>query len=394
MGMQMNKMAACLSRAALAVTLSASPWVAAQDAPGTDVPEVDSPTEGRAAEVDVVPPVERKNAGEWVILPVPNASPAIGAGLQVMAARFFKADAESQPSVVGAGGGYYSSDTWFAGAGGTYNFAADRWRITGGVAYLDAKYDFYGIGDDAGDNGIAIPLQQSGTAVFVKMLRGFGDNWYAGVGYRYFDSKVGIRLSLPNYPELEEAIRNGVRIVSSGPSVAVAYDTRDLTTNPRTGSYVTFDAIFPTNSFASDEEYQRATVAANRYWSIGDQYVVAGRVSACGASSDAPFFDLCFLGAGKDMRGYTAGRYQDQTMVAAQAELRIQFSPRWGGTVFGGLGQVAPDFGAIRSSNWLPAGGVGVRWMAAPRNKVNIRADIAWGNGEDALFYLNIGEAF
>ncbi len=394
MVLEMKKMTSCVARSALAFTLSAPLCVAAQNSSGTDIPEVESPTEGRAVQVDLAPLVKRKTAGEWVILPVPKASPAIGEGLQVIAARFFKADDESQPSVLGAGGGYYSSDTWFAGAGGTYNFSEDRWRITGGVAYLDAKYDFYGVGSDAGDDAIAVPLQQSGTAVFVKVLRGLGANWFVGAGYRYFDSKIGLRLTLPNFPEFEEAIRNGVRIVSSGPSVTVAYDSRDLSTNPRTGSNVTLDAIFPTNSFASDEEYQRATVAANRYWSVADRYVVAGRVSACGASSDAPFFDLCFLGAGNDIRGYTAGRYQDQTMVAAQAELRVQFAPRWGGVVFGGMGQVAPDFGDMTSSNWLPAVGFGVRWMAAVENKVNIRADLAWGDGEDALFYLTVGEAF
>jgi hypothetical protein len=48
----------------------------------------------------------------------------------------------------------------------------------------------------------------------------------------------------------------------------------------------------------------------------------------------------------------------------------------------------------MNSGNLLPAGGFGVRWMAAPQNKVNIRADLAWGKGEDALFYLSIGEAF
>jgi hypothetical protein len=48
----------------------------------------------------------------------------------------------------------------------------------------------------------------------------------------------------------------------------------------------------------------------------------------------------------------------------------------------------------MTDDNLLPAGGVGVRWMAAPKNKVNIRADVAWGEDGDALFYLTIGEAF
>ena len=81
-------------------------------------------------------------------------------------------------------------------------------------------------------------------------------------------------------------------------------------------------------------------------------------------------------------------------MFAVQAELRARFTPRWGGVVFAGIGEVAPDFGDMNSSDLLPAGGVGVRWMAAPENRVNIRADLAWGQGDEALFYLSIGEAF
>ncbi len=358
------------------------------------MPDVQSPTEGRAVPIEVTPRGKPQKSGEWVVLPIPKASPAIGGGLQLVGARFFKADPESQPSVVGGGVGYYSSETWFAGAGGAYNFAGDRWRITGGAAYLDARYDFYGIGNDAGDNGIVFPIRQTGTAVFAKVLRRVGSSWYVGAGYRYFDSQVSLRVSVPNFPDIEEALQNGVRIISSGPTLAASYDTRDLNMNPRTGSYVEFDAIFPSNSFASDENYQRATIKANRYWPIGDKTVLAGRVSACGASDNTPFFDLCFLGADNDIRGYTAGRYQDLTLIATQAELRVQFSPRWGGVVFGGIGQVAPDFGELKSDDWLPAAGFGVRWMAAPQNKVNIRADLAWGEGEDALFYLSIGEAF
>ncbi len=345
--------------------------------------------------IDVAPNVKRKTAGEWVVLPIPKSSPAIGGGLQVIAARFFKADEESQTSVLGAGGGYYTSDTWFVGAGGAYNFAQDRWRITGGVGYLDAKYDFYGIGDGAADRDIAFPINQTGAAAFAKVLRNVGANWYVGAGYRYFDSKVGLRVSLPAFPEIEEILRVGERVVTKGPTLSATYDTRDLNTNPRTGSVITLEGFFGTSSaFGSSEDYRKLTVAANRYWPITERYVVAGRISACGATEDAPFFDLCLYGANNDLRGYTAGRYQDLRTIAAQAELRAQFTPRWGGVVFAGVGQVAPSFGDVNSDNRLPAAGFGVRWMAAPENKVNIRADLAWGKDEDALFYLSIGEAF
>ena len=358
------------------------------------MPRVESPTEGRAVPIEISPEAETGKRGEWVILPVPKASPAIGGGLQVVGARFFRADDKSQPSVLGVGAGYYSSETWFAGAGGMYNFGEGRWRITGGAGYLDAKYDFYGIGNDAGDDGIVFPIRQTGTIILAKVLRRVGTSWYVGAGYRYFDSTVGLRDPLPGVPGIGDQIRDGIPITSAGPTLAAEYDTRDLNTNPRTGSFVQFEGLFPTNSLASDETYQRLTVKANRYWPVGDNMTLAGRVTACGASDNTPFFDLCFLGPDNDIRGYTAGRYQDRSKLSTQAELRVQFAQRWGGVAFAGVGQVAPDFGDMTSSNWLPGGGFGIRWMAAPANKVNIRADVAWGEDEGALFYLAIGEAF
>lgn len=361
---------------------------------GLQVPQTEGLAGDKPVTVDV--PVEDSSVeqGEWVILPMLKSSPAIGSGAQLIAARFFKADAESQPSVLGIGAGYFSSDTWFAGAGGAYNFAEDRWRISGGIGYVDAKYDFYGIGTGAGDRKIALPIHQTGTVAILKVLRSVGANWYLGVGYRYLDSNVSLRVSLPAYPDIEEPLRAGTRVVSSGPTLAASFDTRDLTTNPRSGSYVLAGALFASNSFESDENYQRYTVAANHYWAMRDNLTLAGRVAACGASDNVPFFDLCMLGAGSDIRGYVAGRYQDLTMFAAQAELRVQFAPRWGGVVFAGVGEVAPSFGDMDGDKVLPAGGIGVRWMAAPKNQVNLRADLAWGQDGDALFYLAIGEAF
>jgi hypothetical protein len=75
------------------------------------------------------------------------------------------------------------------------------------------------------------------------------------------------------------------------------------------------------------------------------------------------------LGVDNDLRGYVVGRYQHLTKFAVQAEARMQFTPRWGGVVFAGVGQVAPVFNAMTDENLLPAGGFGVPWMAAPKKR-------------------------
>jgi len=95
--------------------------------------------------------------------------------------------------------------------------------------------------------------------------------------------------------------------------------------------------------------------------------------------------------SGADLRGYQTGTYRDRFLFAAQAEWRQRLSPRWGAVAFAGVGTVAPDFG--RWGETLPSAGVGLRWVAAPKNNLSVRVDIAWGRGDNE-FYVSIGEAF
>ena len=359
------------------------------------VPQIESPNKNSAAPIDLNPPTSEGKTGETVILPIPKASPAIGGGLQIIGAHFFRVDPKSQPSAIGVSAGYYSSETWFGGAGGEFNLDNDRWKLIGGAGYVSANYDFYGIGSGAGKADIAAPIKQTGTAVLVKALRAVANDLYVGAGYRYLDSQVGLRVAVPNAPELEQILKTGTRVVSSGPTLNFQYDSRDLITNPHTGTFITLDALFASATvFGSDNSYTHVSLKASHYWPMGKINTLAGQIALCHATDNAPFFDLCLFGTQNDLRGYTAGRFQDQAMFATQLEYRAHLKERWGAVVFAGVGQVAPDFGAMNSDNLLPSGGFGIRWLAAKKNKVNVRADVAWGKYEDALFYLSIGEAF
>jgi len=347
----------------------------------------------RVAPIEIGAPVPPKDGAEWVFLPIPDSNPTIGTGLRLLAAHFFKADPNSQPSVLGAGGAYYSSDTKMVGAGGLLNLFENQWRISGGVGYADVRYNFYGVGRAAGDQGIALPIQQTGAVAMLKALRRVSESIYVGAGYRYIDSRVGLDIDAQRTPEIDNALHTGVRLTSSGPTLAAVYDTRDLNTNPRSGSYVEAELIFPSAAFGSDSTYHRLNIKASHYITLAEKYTLAGRLSLCDASEQTPFFDLCLFGSGNDLRGYAVGRYQDRSMFAAQAELRTQFSSRWGGVLFAGLGEVAPRFADMTVDRVLPSVGFGVRFVAAPENKVNISADLAWGKAGATAFYLYVGEA-
>jgi len=379
----------CLAAAVLFAGSSAA--LAADEAP-----RVDSVAQGRVVPIDLAAPVPPDEGSEWVLLPVPDTNPTIGTGLRLVGANFFRADPGSQPSVLGAAAGYYDSGTWFAGVGGNLFLADNRWRVSGGLGAVEVYYDFYGAGSTPGGEVRKVPIRQTGTAAMIKVLRLAGPNLYVGAGYSYLDSRAGLRLSSADIPpELDDILGRGATIKSDGPILAVTYDSRDHSTYPHAGAYIAFEARFARQSVRSqDKDYRRVTLNANHYLPLGPKFTLGSRLTLCGASEGAPFFDLCLFGSAGDLRGYAVGQYQDRRMYALQTELRAQLLPRWGGVVFAGAGKVAPDFGSMNSAELLSSVGAGLRWMAAPTNKVNLRIDVARRKGGDSSLYVSVGEAF
>ena len=119
----------------------------------------------------------------------------------------------------------------------------------------------------------------------------------------------------------------------------------------------------------------------------------------CLATGDhVPIYDLCLFGTSSDLRGYTAGRYQDRRMFATQAEYRLNMPPkkileRVGFVFFGGFGGVGSKFSDIGWSDLLPAAGGGLRFRLTNKDRVNFRVDYGIGKGGHT-FSMGIGEAF
>ena len=145
-------------------------------------------------------------------------------------------------------------------------------------------------------------------------------------------------------------------------------------------------------SAGSDRDADIFKLAINNYRPMGEQNVLALRAMLRSASGDAPFFLLSTFGGSTDLRGYPSGRYRDQMMYAVQGEYRWQFNDSWIFTGFAGVGEVAPDFGSF-GRNFLPAAGIGVRYVLSKKHRVGLSTDIAVGK-DGTEFYFGVGEAF
>jgi len=169
-------------------------------------------------------------------------------------------------------------------------------------------------------------------------------------------------------------------------------DTRDNDMFPASGWLADFRGNFAQHSFGSDNAYFNFSAAANHYQRLG-LGILAMRGYLCGATERTPLFDLCLYGAGNDLRGYEIGRYRDRAMFAGQAEYRFPLGGRFGAAAFAGSGKVAAEFGQMGNEPWLSSVGLGLRWLASKKARVNLSFDLAHGH-DGTSAYMYVKEAF
>ena len=343
-------------------------------------------------------PPEARAQDEWVIAPIPGYKPVFGATLLLGVANIHRpAGAEKSSSPWMSGGGVFVAEngSWGLGLGHKMNLGQDRWRITAAAAYAEIRYRFYGIGTDAGDRESFVPLKHEATAAMAKVMHQLGPGWFGGVKLVAADSRIRLDaaelppgLELP--PEWGDLSRPFAPLLV-GLTPTLEYDSRDNEFFPRRGILFSAQAGVFSKSFGSDFDFQVYTVAYNHFLSVGSRGVVGVRAYARVAAGDVPFFAMSSLGKGSDIRGYTPGRYRDKALLSGQVEYRHEYSDSWCAVAFAGIGAVGPSISGIPRG--LPAGGVGVRYRLARKNKVSLRMDAAWGRDDHAIS-LSVGEAF
>ena len=216
------------------------------------------------------------------------------------------------------------------------------------------------------------------------------------------NSRVGIKYDLLDYNIVEQRgnpFITGDSVVgsngglSSGFGLVWVWDHRDHAFFPEHGIYYQVEAVWNASVFGSDFGYGRYEVDLRNYFRLGPEQVIAVQLFGSFASGDAPFYDLPMMGGGSIMRGYYQGRYRDNVLLAAQAEVRWPLFGRFGAVGFAGLAEVQPRFGKFSFDDLEPSVGGGLRFRFNQAEKVNLRADIGFGAGSPGI-YFGLEEAF
>ena len=357
----------------------------AQAAPGID--PTDSAPDGtsRRTGTEVTP----------IFAPIPFKNTQLGWGLVLMAGAIHRFDADTtvKPSTGAVAGFYTENKSWGLMALEMARLQRDRVRLRGLASHVDVRYDFFGIGEEAGDAGRSIGLEQTMDFAVGSALMRIVPGVYGGATLLWIRSEVALREDhgLPAPPPDRDLGATDLL----APGLQAELDTRDDDYWPRRGSLATASASFFAPGLGSSRDFERYLVGYSWYSQLRrEALVLALNGSVASSTGDVPFWAIPSVGAGRyGLRGYTQGRYRDRVVTTAQAELRAHGAGRWGATVFGGLAAVAPDLGGLGSAQGLPAAGVGLRFQMTRQYPMHLRADYAWGKNE-SLLYFSVSEAF
>jgi outer membrane protein assembly factor BamA len=321
--------------------------------------------------------VHKKHKVNITAIPIINYNKSYGAIIGAVGMAFFdmnKKDTISPASIVGVGGGYTENKSWFASAFSQLYINEDRWRTTAAVGAGDINFQYFETIDEAGEGGF-INYSNVSKFAFFRVFRQIVPHFYGGGIVKLQHSETEFETGI-------DSITN-----ANGIGVSFLFDTRDNVYYPTKGWQSGASYLANTEWMGSDEKFHSIRAYVNFYWKINKKSILASRGSIFAGLGDVPFTAQHSIG-GKDIRGYSDGKYRGDQAYAIQTEYRWTFYRRWGIVAFMGVA-----FTQKPSSGALPGGGGGLRFMAIPSRNINIGIDYAQGKGDNGI-YFRINEAF
>ena len=292
------------------------------------------------------------------------------------------------PSITGLFGFWTENDSWGAGAAHMQIFKDDKMRYLGGLFYSDLSLDFYGAGGD-----LPLPIEYfsyslEGSVLLQQMLFRVADSdFFLGANYKYmtFDAELDLPIAPPpGFPSLNQTV------VSAGVGLIAEYDTRNSIFTPDSGVNIQVMDTLYNEAVGSDRDYNILKTNLRGWIPVQPSWVLGLRGDGTFSGGDIPFYMLPRV----DQRGISLSRYQGQHTLAAEAELRWDFTPRWSLLGFTGMGWTAEDsLDDFEITDGHAAGGTGFRYLISRVFGIRTGMDFAWSE-EDFAFYFTTGTAW
>ena len=280
-------------------------------------------------------------------------------------------------------------DTWTKG---------NKYHFIGEIRFKNQPFNFYGIGNNAKKTDEDKLDQRVFKTLFDAEMNTL-PKAYSGVSlgfenYRFIDKEIGGIYSTS--PQILDKDGGSVAWIGASQS----YDTRNSNNYPTKGFFGRATYQYAPDFFGGESfNGSQIKVDLRGFFSLAPKVVLGVQgIFYTIQSKSTPFYLLQQLGNDQMMRGYYSGRYRDENLMAAQAEIRYRFMNRFGIVAFAGTGKVFAN-GEFNADGLKPNFGVGGRYFFDPAKGLSVRLD--YGIGEklpnekrQAGFYISLAEAF
>jgi len=270
----------------------------------------------------------------------------------------------------------------------------NHWFLLGRMRWQQFPLYFYGIGPEA-SVGNSVLINSNSLTIRQRLLRQVKGQFYVGLET---DLQRLSNVSASTEPE-SVGLASPLGLDGStnlGLGLGMVFDTRHNILNVRDGFFAEMGFLRYGEAWGSDFEFTNFFIESRVFRPVGQQQVFAAQLYGSFSRGDVPFNQLALMGGESLMRGYYTGRYRDRNYVGTQVEYRwlpLPFSRRFGATIFGGLGNVAPSMRDFQLKNTVWTAGFGGRFLIFPKKDVFTRMDIGFTE-EGSGFYFFVGEAF
>ncbi len=325
---------------------------------------------------------DQQEESPWIIVPRLTSDPKLGTSLGLTAGYLHQFDQASQQSMFLASTSYSDTDSRVSGVFGQIFFDSDRQKIILGLVDGRIENDY----DDFLGTGLPVRTTDTLRAGFARYYHEISGNWYGGVQLISTNYAIGADNLLGFV--LEFIGLTGFDSTALG--LIVEYDTRDNARNPTKGRQFDFNNFAYRESLGGDQSFDVYQSKYSEFVNFKKDHILAWQVK--GRWTDgAPIGGYSSVG----LRGYVRGNYLAPNYSHFQIEDRISFTPKWGMSVFGGVGCLYDALSDCDdSANLYPMVGTGIIYTLKRKAGIVIRTEIAKGDSDEATFYLSMGNPF
>ena len=273
----------------------------------------------------------------------------------------------------------------------------NRYHYYNEIRYKDFPFNFYGIGNQtraADQQNVAQKLFRFTVEAEKKM----GRSAYTGINSSFENYQFGFRDDLIISNPMFFRGQDGGKVLYLGLSQIL--DSRNNNTYSTSGTLIKINYSYAPDFFGGENFSGSLTkLDFSTFKSLNAETVLGFNANyQTLQGGNTPFYLMPQLGNDQMMRGYYTGRFRDQNLLAAQAEFRYRFNPRFGVVGFLGGGTVYSN-GNLELKGLKPSYGGGFRYFFDVERGLSVRLD--YGVGEKRSmekrqtgFYISLGEAF